>query len=80
MLIFALLSTLMTLTATAINLRAIEPLDTHDINPIDSNVNFCFTIDTQNINPIDSNVDFCFTIHTHDTNRYSDYPQSYRNS
>ena len=50
MLIFALLLTLMTLTATAINLRAIETLDTHDINPIDSNVDFCFTIDTHDTN------------------------------
>ena len=60
MLIFALLLTLTTwipLTTTVIKLRAIETLDTHSMNPIDSNVNFCITFDTHNMNPINHNSD-----------------------
>ena len=57
MLIFALLSTWNPLTVTAIKLRAIETLDSLDMNAIDSNVNFCFTLDTLDMKPINHNSD-----------------------
>ena len=55
MLIFTLLSTWSPLTATAIKLRAIETLDSLDMNAIDSNVNFCITVDTLYMKPINCN-------------------------
>ena len=60
MLIFALLSILSTwnpLTATVIKLRAIETLNSLDMNAIDSNVNFCITLDTLDMKPMNRNSD-----------------------
>ena len=48
---------LIALRLFTVTVTAHQTLDTHDMNPIDSNVKFCFTLDTHDMNSINHNRD-----------------------